>query len=256
MIDTVLNSFIPNFNLSVLMLIAITFFLAGIVKGFLGMGLPATAIAILTLVIDPKEAIALLVLPIIATNAVQFMHSPKIKSTVRNFKYIATANVISIFIVSSSINSFPEYFVTMAIGCSMVVFSVNTLIGFRLPMGPGVMWQLLVGTAAGFLGGISSIWSPPIVMYLISRNVPKEQLIGAIGFIFLVTSFPLAIGYALAGILTFEILMKSVIGLLVSLAGFRVGELLRRKVAQDTFRKVLLWAFLALGVRLIGTGIF
>ena len=37
---------------------------------------------------------------------------------------------------------------------------------------------------AGVLGGLSSIWSPPVAMYLLARNVSKIEFIGATGFYF------------------------------------------------------------------------
>jgi len=45
-------------------------------------------------------------------------------------------------------------------------------------------------------------------------------------------------------------------GLVVVLAGFRVGEWLRGYVKQDSFRRIVLCAFLVMGVRLIVVGLF
>ena len=52
------------------------FLFAAIVKGFLGIGLPAASMAFLTLVMPPTEAIPLLWLSILATNSLQFAHAP------------------------------------------------------------------------------------------------------------------------------------------------------------------------------------
>ena len=46
---------------------------AGIIKGFLGIGLPPAAMVILTLVIETPLAISLLTLPIIFTNLFQYL---------------------------------------------------------------------------------------------------------------------------------------------------------------------------------------
>jgi uncharacterized membrane protein YfcA len=91
-------------------------------------------------------------------------------------------------------------------------------------------------------------------MYLLAREVPKEKFIAVTGFLFLVGSFPLALGYYLSGILTINIIFKSLIGLLVVLTGFRTGEILRERVPQDIFKKFVLWSFMIMGLRLIATG--
>ena len=93
-------------------------------------------------------------------------------------------------------------------------------------------------------------------MYLLTQNVKKGEFIGATGFLFLAGSIPLATGLALAGVLTIDTILHSLMGLLVVLAGFRVGEWLRDFVPQDVFRRIVLWAFLLMGTRLIAVGAF
>jgi len=102
---------------------------------------------------------------------------------------------------------------------------------------------------------LSSIWSPPVAMYLLARNVSKAEFIGATGFLFLAGSIPLAIGLAFAGVLTIDTILHSLMGLIVVLIGFRIGEWLRGHVQQDSFRRIVLWAFLIMGGRLIAVGL-
>jgi uncharacterized membrane protein YfcA len=45
-------------------------------------------------------------------------------------------------------------------------------------------------------------------------------------------------------------------GLIVVLIGFRIGEWLRGHVNQKSFRRIVLWAFLIMGGRLIAVGLF
>ena len=93
-------------------------------------------------------------------------------------------------------------------------------------------------------------------MYLLARNVSKAEFIGATGFLFLAGSIPLAIGLAFAGVLTTDTILHSLMGLIVVLIGFRIGEWLRGRVNQESFRRIVLWAFLIMGGRLITVGLF
>ena len=68
----VITDLIQNFDLAQTMLLIVIFLFAAIVKGFLGIGLPAASMAFLTLVMHPTEAIPLLWLSILATNSLQF----------------------------------------------------------------------------------------------------------------------------------------------------------------------------------------
>ncbi|NDH74402.1 MAG: sulfite exporter TauE/SafE family protein, partial [Rhodobacteraceae bacterium] len=155
------------------------FLFAAIVKGFLGIGLPAASMAFLTLVMPPTEAIPLLWLSILATNALQFAHAPNKLDIAREYWLFALAIMVSIFVTSMYITSYPTALLTVAIGIAMVLFSLNLLFGIKLNIGPGHGWHLGFGVLSGVLGGISSIWSPTVAMYLVARDVRKERFIGA-----------------------------------------------------------------------------
>ena len=231
------------------------FLLAGVIKGFLGIGMPAAAMGLLTLFLPPAEAIPLLWLPILVTNALQFAHAPAKKEIASTYWLFAVALVAAIFVTSMFAAHYPAALLTVAIGIAMVIFSLNSLSGMSLPIGPGKGWQVGFGVISGILGGVSSIWSPTVAMYLVARNVDKERFIGATGFLFLLGAVALGAGEVIAGLITVPVLLKSLIGLVVVLVGFRIGELMRGGVSQELFRKIVLIAFLVMGVRLIATGL-
>jgi len=146
--------------------------------------------------------------------------------------------------------------ISVSIGFAMVAFSLSQMFGARISFGESLKWHVMIGLFSGGLGGLSSIWSPPVAMYLLARNVSKAEFIGATGFLFLAGSIPLAIGLAFAGVLTIDTVLHSLMGLIVVLIGFRIGEWLRGHVQQDSFRLIVLWAFLVMGGRLIAVGLF
>ena len=250
-----LADILPSLDPWLIVGMAAIFLLAGTIKGFLGIGLPASAMGFLTLFIPPTEAIPLLWLSILATNVMQFSRAPQKREIVSTYWLFALAIVISIFITSMFMADYPAALLTVAIGFAMIIFSLNLLIGFSLPIGPGRGWQVGVGLISGILGGLSSIWSPAVAMYLVARDTPKERFIGASGFLFLAGVLPLGAGQVIAGLITIPVLLKSAVCMIFVLAGFRVGELLRARISQDGFRTVVLIAFLIMGVRLIATGL-
>ncbi len=251
-----ITELVQNFDLVQTILLVLIFLFAAIVKGFLGIGLPAASMAFLTLIMPPAEAIPLLWLPILATNVLQFAHTPNKREIAGEYWLFAVAIMICIFGTSMFIADYPTALLTVAIGVAMVLFSLNILLGIKLSIGPGRGWHLGFGALSGVLGGISSIWSPTVAMYLVAREVPKEKFIGATGFLFLAGVLPLGAGQIVAGILTWPVLLKSTLALCVVLVGFRIGELLRDRVSQAFFRKAVLIAFLLMGLRLIAIGLF
>ncbi len=251
-----LSALLPSLDPILVAIICVIFLLAGIVKGFLGIGLPAAAMAFLTLIIPPTEAISLLWLPILFTNLFQFGRAPERRQIASDYIWFAVTLAASIFVTSLFITEYPTALLTVAIGAAMVIFSLNLLLGVTVPIGPGVIWQGAFGVISGVLGGLSSIWSPPVAMYLIARNTPKERFIGAAGFLFLAGCLPLGIGLVMAALITWGVIVKSSLGLVATLIGFRIGEVMRHRVSQDRFRQIVLVAFLILGSRLVAIGLF
>lgn len=252
---TSLQALLPSLDPLLIASVCAIFVFAGIVKGFLGIGLPAAAMGLLTLIISPTEAISLLWLPILFTNVFQFGRASNKREIMVTYKWFAAAIFFSIFLTSLFINDYPTALLTVAIGVAMVIFSLNLLFGLSLPVGPGRGWQLGVGVVSGVLGGLSSIWSPPVAMYLMARNTPKDMFIGTTGFLFLAGCLPLGAGLVISGLITGPVIVKSLLGLLMTLAGFRIGEVMRERVSQDRFRQIVLIAFLIMGTRLIATGL-
>ena len=246
----------PSGENSLILVVILIFLFSGIVKGFLGIGLPSAAMAFLTLIMEPTTAISLLTLPIIFTNFLQFTRCKNPKQIATKYWLFALAIMSSIFVTSFFILSYPKALLTLAIGISMVLFSLTQIFDLRIKISDNHAWHLSIGLFAGILGGLSSIWSPPVAMYLLARNSSKSEFIGATGFMFLAASLPLAAGLSLAGLLTTTTILKSLVGLVAVLLGFRVGEIIQEIVPQNVFRKVVLWAFLIMGVRLIAIGVF
>jgi len=250
-----LTALLPSLDPVLVAIICGIFLVAGIVKGFLGIGLPAAAMAFLTLIIPPTEAISLLWLPILFTNIFQFGRAPDRRGIMTGYVWFAVPLAASIFITSLFIADYPTALLTVAIGSAMVIFSLNLLFGVTLPIGPGPIWQGAFGVVSGVLGGLSSIWSPPVAMYLIARDTPKERFIGAAGFLFLAGCLPLGVGLVMSGLITWAVIVKSSLGLAATLTGFRIGEILRERVSQERFRQIVLIAFLIMGTRLMATGL-
>ena len=227
------------------------FLFAGTVKGFLGIGLPTSAMALLTLVIEPTAAIALLSFSIIATNGAQYIRCESPSYIAKKYWLFGLCIIMSIFITSLFIMEIPKPLLLLAIGVALIAFSITQMKLRRIPISGNSAWHVVIGLGAGILGGMSSIWSPPVAMYLLNQNVKKEEFIGATGFLFFISSIPLAIGLAFAGVITFETTLNSCGVLIVVMIGFRIGEWLRFYVPQEMFRIIVLWAFLFMGLRLV-----
>ncbi len=111
--------------------------------------------------------------------------------------------------------------------------------------------QIIFGVAAGIMGGLTAVFSPPITMYLMGRGVEKDQFVSVSGFVFLVGCVPLTLGFLNNGLLTPTISIQSMAMIIPTLMGFSLGELIRKRINPEDFKKVVLIFFFVMGANLI-----
>jgi uncharacterized membrane protein YfcA len=113
-----------------------------------------------------------------------------------------------------------------------------------------------VGLAAGVLNGVSTVNGPPLVMYLVSLGLKKNEFVGAYALIALSGAVPLLLSYIAVGLLGPREFGFSVLALLPALLGLVCGERLRRRIDAERFRQLLLWVLILLGINLIRRAIW
>lgn len=72
--------------------VALSFLLAGTIKGAVGMGLPTTALGLMTLALEPRLAIALILVPMITANLWQVYRSGEVLRAARTYAPFAAAS--------------------------------------------------------------------------------------------------------------------------------------------------------------------
>lgn len=241
------------------MLITGIFLLAGLVKGTTGIGLPTAAVGMMSQMIDPRQAIALVVFPSLLSNAWQMWRSGRVGEVLRRYWLYILCLMSLIAVVSATLTAAVETEVLiLVLGCVVCLFSVSSLAWAPpfLPERWDRVGQAVAGVASGVLGGLTAIWAPAMVTYLMARRVEKEAFVAATGVMIFAGTLPLIGGFWSAGIITGPSAGVSVLMFLPALAGFTLGEALRRRLDAARFRKVVLLVFLVMGLNLIRKAVF
>lgn len=229
------------------------FLLAGTVKGALGIGLPTTVISILSQFTDPRVAIALGITPMIVSNMWQFYREGEWAATIRRFWPFAAVLLVTLFLASRYAAYASTDALLLITGLSIVLFAIASLLGEppRMPAGWEMRGQVFAGAASGVMGGFAGLWSPPMVVLLLSLRLEKSEYVRTFGFLLLMGAAPLLAGYASTGLMTRELFIASVVMVAPTLAGFTLGERIRRRLDTARFQKAILIFFLLMGLNLI-----
>lgn len=240
------------------LLIPLVFLLAGTIKGTVGIGLPTVSVGLMSQFMPPHSAIALVIFPMLISNAWQVYRAKTGLATFRSYWRLIICLVICLWITTFFAAQAPGDVLLVAIGLAIVIFAASSLIGEppRLKDTFDAPAQIITGVSAGILGGFTSIWAPPIVTYLLARRTAPEDFIRATGLLIFLGAIPLIIGYWQAGILDGPAARTSLVMIIPTLIGFSIGEVLRRRLSGPAFRKALLWMFLLMGLNLLRRAFF
>ena len=207
------------------LVIALTFFLAGLVKGVIGMGLPTAAMGLLGLVMPPAQAAALLVVPSLVTNVWQSLAGPRFTAQVKRFTTmmlgvsVGTALGIGLLTVGASPRA------SAALGAVLAANGTISLVSMRFTVpAQSERWlSPLVGVITGAFTGATGVFVISAVPYLKSLELEKDELIQALGLSFTTSTVALGIGLAASNQFQPSVAGRSLLALGPAIGGMWVG---------------------------------
>ncbi|MGK0273267.1 MAG: putative membrane protein YfcA [Cocleimonas sp.] len=230
---------------------------AVVVKGLIGFGLPIVALSILSLFIPIEFALVLIVFPIFSTNFVLTIQGGNIKTVSLRFWPLIISLSIGLFLSAQILVGIKAQSLYLVLG-SIILFLlvIDTLKG--LVVIPA-KWEreisLPVGLISGIIGGISTSYTPPIVLFLTALNLPKELFISVLGTILCSGSFALVIAFGSVDILNMDNILWSVLAIIPCILGLWIGGKLRHKTPQKLFYSIILGALTLIAFNLISRGL-
>jgi len=232
--------------------IAFCFALAALVKGLFGMGLPTVAMGLLGLVMAPVQAAILLVIPTLITNLWQLATGPSIRTLLSRFATMILADCIGTVIGIGFLTS-TSPFVPFGVGGILIVYGSTGLLALHFHVSPQQekWFSPLIGLLTGVVNGATALSTVPLVPYLSSLQLPREELIQSMGLLFTVSSLALTSCLVATGHLQFTSTGASALALIPVFLGMFLGTTLRRKMHAEVFRKWFFAGMLALGACMV-----
>ena len=224
--------------------------LSGSVKGIFGIGFPVVAMAILPLFITPIAAITVIALPIVVTNIQQLFSEKEWKHIIFKYRYMAISMMLASFLSSQILTQISVDLITAVIGFALALFAIYSLFNFTLPITSQPLWQIFAGASSGLLSGMTGIQSTAII-YFASLSISRNEFVGAVGYIFLVGGLGLSIGLINNDLLNSNSAIISVLAILFSVIGFKLGSVLRPYISSILFKKMLFVTMLLIGIKQI-----
>ena len=91
----------------------------------------------------------------------------------------------------------------------------------------------------------SGIWGPPLIIYLISIDAPKQEAVRILGVVFLTGAIILTGSHLVSGVLNAQTIPLSLLMVLPALVGMKLGFKAQDRLDPVRFRR---WTLILLGL--------
>ena len=236
--------------------IAATFALAGFVKGVIGLGLPTVAIGLLSVVMPPAHAAALLIVPSTVTNVWQLAAGPALGALLRRLWPMLLGVCFGTWVGSGLLTTGSERAV-VALGVALVLYAALGLVNVRAAVPSRAQPWLgpLIGGATGVVTAATGVFVIPAVPYLQALGLDTDDLVQALGLSFTISTLALAASLAGEGAFDLSVAGASLVALVPACVGMVAGTWVRARVKPEPFRLCFFAGLLLLGAHLALRGV-
>lgn len=231
--------------------------IVGIGKGGFAGGLGILAVPMLALVSSPIQAAGIM-LPILCV-----MDLTGVRAWLRRWDRALMVRllppaVLGILVGALTFRYVSEAFLEVLIGGMALLFSLRYWLGGRLRMAPSLpdtpacwLWSGL----AGYTSFVAHAGGPPLMIYLLPKNMDKSIFVGTVTIYFAVVNYVKLVPYGILGQLSAENLGTSLLLAPVAVIGVKLGVWMHDRVDAVLFNRLMYLFLFFTGAKLLWDGV-
>lgn len=228
---------------------------AGFTKGVTGFALPLIMVSGMSTFIDPRLAIASVVIPTFVGNAWQGLRQgPKAAwQAINKYRVLVATTLAMIYICAQLIEGLAFQSLFLLLGVVIFVVSVVQLLGLQLTLAPRhhTLGAVVAGSVAGFFGAIAGTWGPPTIIYLLAIGTEKAEQVRIAGISFGLGALVFWVAHQHSGLITPQALGLSVLLLAPMFIGLALGTHMQHRIDQAVFKRITLWVLLVASLNIM-----
>jgi uncharacterized protein len=234
------------------------FVLGGVVKGVTGVGLPLVLVPLTAQFLSVPAAVALLTVPMVATNITQAMEGGHTAAAIRRMWPILVFVVVGLLIGVHLLLSIDRRRLSLVLGISFLALAALLVLMPRVRISDATARWVgpLVGFAAGVLGGMSAMFGPPMIAYLVGRGTEPDSFVKQMAIFAFTASLTMLLALGGSGAMSGTDMLASAIAILPIQAGMPLGRWLRRRTKPRWFRIAVLLVLATGGLDMLRRALF
>lgn len=236
----------------------VVFVFGGVVKGVTGVGLPLVLVPLSAQFVQVPVAVALVSVSMVATNIQQSVEGGDTGKALRQLWPIMLPLVFGAMIGTHLLLSIDRHRLNLVIGASFVLLALLLLCLPRVRITRrAARWSgPLIGFGAGVLGGLSAIFGPPMIAFMVSQGVPPNTFVKHMAILALTAAATMLAVLSGSGALSGGDFLMSAAALIPIQLGMPLGRWLRGRIKPGLFRVLVLAVLAASGLDMLRKALF
>lgn len=227
--------------------------LGATVKGVFGIGFPFVAVPLMSMVGGVPLAVSLIAIPVVAANLVQ-VHLARLRRVPVRFWVLILCLAPGTWLGTKLLLVLEPRVLAIILGLSVVGFTALQLSRYQLRIPPAAEPWLapVVGFAAGLLGGLTAYFGAPLMIFLLSIDLRRDEFVGIVGLIYTFCGVFLLGSLAMRGLFDLQTVLAGAALCVPMAVGMAVGAQIRRRIPSDTFFRAVLLLLMLIGLTTVG----
>ena len=251
---------LPDYPTAFWLCAVMSVLLIGVAKAGFGGGIGILATPLMALMVSVADAAALLLPLLVACDifAVKHYRSTFDKTSV---KRLLPGSILGIGAGAFFFGYFSQHERVLEVGLGgLALLFVCFQLGRAVIMGalekrrPGVFEGTLMGAAAGFTSTIAHAGAPPVTVYLLPQQLPRNIFVGTTVIFFASINLLKLPPYWGLGLFHSDILVTTLLLAPLAYVGVKLGVFLNERFSDAWFNRVIYGMLLATAVQLIVGG--
>jgi len=232
--------------------------ITGISKTGFGSGLVVIAVPLLSLVVSPRQAAAIM-LPLLCLTDIFGTRAFWKKWDMRNLKILIPASLLGVLAGSASFHLLDTNKVQLLIGLIAVGFTLNFWIAKKQSaqvQPPSIVKGGFWGAVAGFSSFVAHSGGPPVNVFLLPQKLDKKVFVATSIIFFAFRNYVKLVPYVMLGLFQVDTLQAAAILCPLVPLSTKLGSLLNQHVPEKQFYRICYGLLFVTGLKLVYDGLF
>ncbi len=241
-----------QFDGFILLAVVLVILFSGLVHGTLGLGFPMVATPILATMMDVRSAILVTLLPTMAVNIASIVTSDDPRGSTRHFLPLVGFSLVGSIIGSTILAQTDPAPFRFALAGLILLYLWNGVRLSRALLERNALVSMAgFGIVAGIAGGTTNVMVAVLIIYFLSLETPRSQMVPALNSCFLVGKATQIIVLALAGFVGIRLVIETTPLAIVAVAALMFGRRLQSRINVETYQGILRKLLLLLAIILL-----